>query len=241
MATAITATGIKGFLLWLKVNQPGIYAKVAPTLPKLVPEAFTAINKQTLGKLRAIYKSGFRGRSAQRLGDYGDYFTGSYASYDSAPITTNYTNLSMPYSSYSSYALSPCAVSVNYANLSAAPCVGPICAPDQLSCPSYSCPSVNTGADIADAANTGNAAAGTVSAIGSAVNAVAQGVLTVAQAAELAQIVQSQLQNAQSGIAPKNVTTASLGIPTVAATTSKSTSDLILLALAGLAAWAVMS
>lgn len=221
---SITATGVKGFLIWLRQNQPGIYQAVAPKLPALVPEAFTKINKQALGKLRAIYKSGMTRRSSQQLGDYGTYAT---------CVLPEITVTAPAYESYPSYQSSS-PVTVSYSNLSAPVCVGPIC-------PASPTPaSVDTGTDIANAANSGNAAVGTTNAIAAAVNSVAQVALSAAAYSQLANIVNSQLQNAQAGIAPKNVSTASLGIPTVKSSTT-SGSDLILLILAGLAAWAVLS
>lgn len=217
MSTAITATGIRGFLLWLKQQQPGIYQRVAPKLPSLVPEAFTSINRQTMGKLRAIYKSGMTRRTSQALGCYG-----SYATCVLPEITVE---------APAEYQTFP---TVNYTNLSAPICVGPISTPDELTCPT-----VDTGTDVASAANTGNAAASTTAAIATAVNAVAQTALTAAELSNFSNIVAAQLQNAQSGVAPRNVSTSSLGIPTVKASTSSS--DLIWLLLAGLGAWAVLS
>lgn len=40
MATQITDTGVRGFLKWLKVEQPGIYKQVAPKVSAQVPAAF---------------------------------------------------------------------------------------------------------------------------------------------------------------------------------------------------------
>lgn len=37
----ITDTGIKGFLKWMKADNPGLYQKVAPVLAQKVPEAFS--------------------------------------------------------------------------------------------------------------------------------------------------------------------------------------------------------
>lgn len=37
----ITATGVKGFLQWLKADQPGLYQAVAPVIAKRVPAAFS--------------------------------------------------------------------------------------------------------------------------------------------------------------------------------------------------------
>lgn len=218
-AAPITQTGVRGFLLWLQQQQPGIYARVAPKLPALVPEAFTQINRQTLGKLRQIYKSGVARRSSQSLGDYSCYL---------APITVE----APAYSNFTAYASDSLTPTVNYtAQLSAPVSYSSVCAPP----PSYA--SVDTGTDVASAANMGNAAVGTTQAIGSAVNAVATTLLTAQDAAALANVIQSQLQNAASGRSPSAISTASLGIPTTKTGTS---SDLIWLILAGLGAWAVL-
>lgn len=37
----ITETGIRGFLKWLRQDQPGIYARAAPIIAQQVPEAFS--------------------------------------------------------------------------------------------------------------------------------------------------------------------------------------------------------
>src|SRR5580692_10955158 len=69
MAKKITATGLRGFLEWFQQDQPGIYAKVAPYLPKVAPQAFSAYTRRSK-TLRGIYKRGMAGRSPQRLADY---------------------------------------------------------------------------------------------------------------------------------------------------------------------------
>lgn len=42
--TQINDTGIKGFLKWLKSEQPGIYVKAAPIIAQQVPAAFSGYN-----------------------------------------------------------------------------------------------------------------------------------------------------------------------------------------------------
>ncbi len=37
----ITDTGVRGYLKWLKADQPGLYATVAPVIAQRVPEAFS--------------------------------------------------------------------------------------------------------------------------------------------------------------------------------------------------------
>jgi len=216
---SITATGVKGFLLWLKSDQPGIYQKVAPTLPNLVPGAFSKINKQTMGKLRAIYAGNFKSRASQALGQYGSYLCAvSPITYESFSPTVNYT---------------ACLTAPMYS--ASAICPGPA--------PTLSCTvaSVNSSTDVASAANSGVSTPAITGAIGSAVNAVAQTLLSAQQAAALATIVASQLKNAQAGTAPADVSSGNLGVPKTTATTSSSSSTLLLLGLAGLAAWAALS
>lgn len=37
----INDTGTRGFLKWLQADQPGIYARIAPNLPRLAPQLFS--------------------------------------------------------------------------------------------------------------------------------------------------------------------------------------------------------
>jgi hypothetical protein len=41
---AITDTGLKGFLLWLKADQPGVYAATASKIAKAAPRGFSGFN-----------------------------------------------------------------------------------------------------------------------------------------------------------------------------------------------------
>jgi hypothetical protein len=74
----ITETGIKGFLLWYKREQPEIFAKIAPKLPAVVPKAFSNYN-QTQRSLGKLYAGRFSERAPQRFGDY-------FTSYESNPV-----------------------------------------------------------------------------------------------------------------------------------------------------------
>lgn len=216
--TPIIATGARGFLLWLKQQQPGIYARVAPTLPKLVPEIFSK-SLGRLQRLRTIYRTGVARRSPQRLGDY-------YSSY-SAPVTVDYSSTLTGSQDYA-------AGVVDYsAQLNA-----PVCAVSSV-CPGPA-PTLSSNDAISSAATAGNISGASASAIGSAVNAVAGTVLTASQAATLANIIAQQLANAQAGTTPKPISTSSLGLPTVQPKTS-GTTELLLLAAAGFAAWMVLS
>jgi hypothetical protein len=69
----ITDTGVKGFLKWLQREQPGIYARAAPQIVKLVPQAFS----RSMGRLgtyrtaRSIVLAS-QDRWASGMGDLGD-------------------------------------------------------------------------------------------------------------------------------------------------------------------------
>jgi hypothetical protein len=220
---AIKTTGIRGFLQWFAQDQPALYKKVAPMLPKVAPAAFSGYRKR-LGALRAIYKSSYGKRAnLQGFGDYMDY--GSYAS-SASPITVDYT---------AQLAANP----ITY-NASAIPQYASYTAlPTDSSGNVISAPSSTAGGTIASAANTGSSNAGTVSAIGSSISSIASAFLSAANMAALTSLVSSQLQRAQAGSSPANVSSASLGIPKVS-TTSSTTKMLLLLALAGGAAYVLL-
>jgi hypothetical protein len=63
---AITATGLKGFLQWLKQDQPGIYAATAGQIAKAVPKGFSGFNGSALTAARLRV-----GRRSMALRGYG--------------------------------------------------------------------------------------------------------------------------------------------------------------------------
>lgn len=81
----ITDTGMRGFLKWFKQNQPGIYQKIAPQLPALVPNMFSQYHAggwkiaglsaiDARKKLASIYRGKFSDRSTMgNLGQYANY------------------------------------------------------------------------------------------------------------------------------------------------------------------------
>jgi hypothetical protein len=235
MAKRITATGLRGFLEWFQQDQPGIYAKVAPHLPKLAPQAFSAYTRRSK-TLRGIYKTGMSHRSPQRLADYcfgGCFDIGGCFGADTptcdvllsgnslAPVSVDYSSSLSTLPSYSGAGPSYTALPTDSSgNLITAPCPG------------------SSGGSIAQAANTGTSGVATTSAIGNAINAVAGTVMNAQNAAALAALVASQLNQAANGQAPKTVSSSSLGIPVVAAKSS-TTGILLLALLAGGAIWAL--
>jgi hypothetical protein len=236
MSSVIRQTGPRGFLLWFKQQQPGLYQMVAPELPSLVPEIFTQ-TEQKLGALRAIYKDSFRRRSPQRLGDYCDMacFTDASSYISSAPVTVDYSaQLNAPIS----YTAASGAGTIDYSsNLSDTSGDLTGVTPDT---PTLSTDGTTAG-DVASAANTGTMGAGTANQIGSAISAAAGAVLTAGEIGLLGKAIQTQLLNAQQGLAPNStINTAALGIPTVPAKTSSLT-DILLIGAAAIAAYVVLS
>jgi hypothetical protein len=247
MTAKITATGAKGFLLWLKQQQPGIYQKVAPELPSIVPEIFAETEKK-LGALRDIYKTGLSRPSPQRLGQYSDYYLPAITVYSSdaditpisytssAPVTVNYDSV---LSQMPSYASSSAPVTVDYSSqLTDTSGIG-VATPDAPSV-STNGSSASSGLDVANAATSAGISTASAAQIASAVGAVAGTVLTAGEVGLLGKAVQSQLDNAVAGTAPKAISTGNLGITTVPAIHTSWTTWL-LLAAAGIGAYFVVS
>ena len=223
-APPITKTGIQGFLLWFQREQPALYTKIAPSIPKVAPKAFSNYNARRK-RLGAIYKNKFA-KYKVGVGGFADYSSYSlptlYVSAPSeSPITVNYTSqLSTP-----AYTTNP-SVTVDYSA--------------QLT-PSYdssnvganlATPTVNTGSQspVAAAANSGIASTGTAAAIGTLIGAAGAVYLNNSQASLLQSAVQTNLQRAAAGLPPLNTSLNALGVPTV---TSTGTSSGTLLLLGG--------
>jgi hypothetical protein len=52
MTTAISATGMRGFLQWLQQDQPAIYAATATKIARAAPRAFSGYNSSVLTGMR---------------------------------------------------------------------------------------------------------------------------------------------------------------------------------------------
>jgi hypothetical protein len=225
----ITATGMKGFLLWFAREQPALYNKICKKIPQVAPQAFSNYTARRK-RLGAIYRGRFIKPAAGLSGLAGYYSSyGSYNSYASAPVTVNYTaQLSNP-----SYTASP---TVDYT--AQLPTYTASTDPGALQ-------TVNTGASgggvsvvpIAGAANSGSFSTPTGTAVGALISGVAAGAMTLAQQQALNGAVNTQLQRAGSGLAPLNTSLNSLGVPTVG---SGSLSMETLLVLGGAAALALV-
>jgi hypothetical protein len=216
----VTATGVKGFLQWFAQDQPYLYRRIAPQLPTIAPRAFSNYSRR-LGKMRAIYKTGYAHRVG--LGALSDYDT--LPEYDvtaspPAPITVDYTTqLTAP-----GYTASGVQSSASYTTL-----------------PTDSSGNVlsSSSASVAGAANSGPSDASTISAIGNSISSLASQFLNAANMAALVGLVSSQLNRAQSGNTPSGDSSSSRGVPVVTGASS-STKTLLLLAALGVGAYLVM-
>ncbi len=227
-AAPITKTGVQGFLLWFKREQPALYNKIAPSIPKVAPKAFSNYTARRK-KLGAIYRSQFSRHKVGvgRLSDYSSYsLSPIYVTAPSvSPITVDYTSqLTAP--SYASYAASP---TVDYSSQLASN-------PITTSVGAGAAPTLSS--PVASAANTGSIGTGVTSAIGSLIGAAAAVVMNNQQAAALQSAVNTNLSRAAAGLAPLNTSVNSLGVPTVTSTGSMSSGTLLL--LGGAAILAVM-
>jgi len=66
MTQAISATGMKGFLLWLQQDQPAVYAATASKIAKAAPRSFSGFNGSVLRNIRLA-----QGKRSMALRGYG--------------------------------------------------------------------------------------------------------------------------------------------------------------------------
>jgi len=213
-APPITTTGIRGYLLWLKREQPAVYAKLAPALPTIAPSAFShymgsAITRTRklagVGSLRArngvVLVAGL-GRLGQSADDLDPVYSDVDLSYSTDPDLTNYT------------------IAQGASN------------PEITNAPTP---------ETTAAANTG---AGTPSTQVAAIGALATGItglaITGMQLSTANEINQLQLQRAQAGLAPLNIGMNANGVPTITGTGLSGSGMLIVLLIAGLVLFAAM-
>lgn len=219
----ITTTGIKGFLLWFKREQPSLYNKIAPTLPATIPKAFSSYNA-TNRHLRKIYKDSYvkrQGRTMGALSDYSSYtlptlYVTSASTAD--PVAVNYTSQLAP----PSYIANPATLTTD------------------VSTGDLQTVSVDS-SPVASAANTGTTSNAIATAIGQTVGAAAKVYLTNQQAQLQQSVVSAQLARAAAGLPPLNTSLNQLGVPTVSVSGSLTSSPLLLLGIAAAIALALSS
>jgi hypothetical protein len=227
MSKVITDTGIRGFLKWFQVEQPGIYKKVAPLIQQKSPEAFSdyeggewrvagltrdeAVDKlNKLGRLGADLTAVYRGTYDLRgLGDQGVDFYTAYAGFPTMAMDAN----TIP-------------------NITASLGTPPAFDTSTLSTPSY--------VDTAVAANSGPISSTTAQTIGAVVNGASKLILANNQAQLQQSIVNMQLQRASAGLSPLPISLASRGITTVGVSGSISGGSTMLLLGAGLLAFLLL-
>lgn len=218
MPKPITATGIKGFLMWYAREQPALFNKIAPKLPSMVPAAFSNYTTQQ-NKLKAIYRSG----QVKGLRGFGD--TG--ASYELAPlyVTASVSNnpISVSYDSLADSQLTGGSVAVNY-DATLVPLNTDYS--DTGSAPTANIP------PVAAAANSGSSSSPIASAIAQTIGAVASVFMTNTAAQQQQALVAAQLARAQAGLTPLNTSMNSLGIPTVTSTGTGSMTSILVLGAA---------
>ncbi len=231
----ITQTGIKGFLVWFAREQPHLYNKIAPTLPKVAPKAFGNFLQQQR-KLRQVYNSNFTQRRGVSMGRLADYMTvlPEYVATASAvsPISVSYESLATPIS------VSP---TVDYTASLAAPLP-----PVDFSSNTFTPVDTSSGgpvfSPVTQAANSGISSTPIANAIAQTVGAASSIYLTNQQAQLQQQVVQSQLQRAAAGLPPLNTSLNQLGIPTVGAGASFSgSSGMVVLGIGAILLVALMS
>jgi|ERR1700677_1797190 len=218
----ITKTGIQGFLLWFAREQPALYAKVAPTLPKVAPKAFSGYTARAK-RLGAIYRSKFARYKVgvSGLADYSSYsLSAGYVNAPSVdPITVNYTAQLSVAPSYTSAVGASAPLYASYVNAPSYTAQSPA----TLTTNDANSMSTPTLAPIAAAANSGTSSTTTANAIGAVIGAAATVAMTAAQAAAQQNVVQTQLQRAAAGLTPLNTSLNALGVPTVAGTMDSGT------------------
>ena len=225
MPTPIKQTGIKGFLVWFAREQPHLYNKIAPTLPKVAPKAFGNFLQQQR-KLQQIYRGSFAERRGVSMGDLSDYIQ-TLPEYVAtapslSPVSVSYESLATPLS------VSP---TVDYTASLAAPLAPVDLSGDVPAMPQYS--------PVTQAANSGASSTPIANAIAQTVGAASSIYLTNQEAALQQQVVQSQLARAAAGLPPLNTSLNQLGIPTVGAGASVSSGSMVLIVIAAALALAL--
>jgi hypothetical protein len=266
----ITETGIKGFLLWYKREQPHIYAKIAPQLPSIVPKAFSNYNAK-MGVLFRNYSAQrpglggsvqFRNFMADRPGfggsvQFRNFMADRPGMGDMVPFRPKQQRSpGIPQEIYGLGGFGD--TEADYmANTPDEYAFGPVGAEPvtvdftstlndpidstQFNYAGGNANDVNLPASpVAMAANTGSAGTPTTAAIGQVISAASQVLMTNTQAQMQQNVLQTQLQRAASGLPPLNTSLNSLGIPTISTGGSLGNSGMIFLILGGLGLLALM-
>src|SRR5271168_388894 len=218
MTTPIRDTGIRGFLKWFQQQQPALYKKIAPQLPKAAPAAFSGYmpggwRVAGLSRDDAVAK-------LQRMG-LGQFDTddgsGGIDTLPEVTVTGVYTDTSGLDSGIN--------LDTGYTNTDTC---------------TYGATYTPVAVDTSTAANSGPASSSTANAIAAVVSAGSKAYLTVEQQNVQNQIVQTQLQRAAAGLPPLPTSVNSLGIPSISTGSTLDSGGMLLLLGGGLLLAAVL-
>jgi len=187
----IGQTGMRGFLLWYKREQPAIYAQIAPKIAAQQPSVFSDYVQSTAQRMRA--RAGVMSLSARagRFRGLGQMYS-SNDSLDPSQADEQWL------------ATDPNIPDPNVINTFSNPTVDSSVAPP-----------IGPTIDTASAANTGGGTSTpTTSWIGSLIQGATQLFTTQQQLQTASAITNLQLQRAQAGLAPLNIGMNANGIPT---------------------------
>jgi hypothetical protein len=179
---AISDTGLRGYLKWLKADQPGLYTRVANAIAQAVPKGFSDYNQSLVRAIRR--SSGVGAYMRTRMGALADDYSTSL------------------------YYTDPNYYSDDYGVSSG-------------------------GTDTSTAANAGPTSSTVADTISAIVNGATTGYLTVQQAQAYNQINQMQLQRAQAGLPPAQISSGANGIPFISGSSLFGSSSLFPLVLIG--------
>ena len=186
----ITATGLRGYLMWLKQDQPGLYQRVANQIAQAVPKGFSDYNQALVRSIRVAAVN--RRRMLSGLGQDSDADLFQSITFDPNSIDpSEVASLTDPFN------LDTSVTGITMPTISYAPTQ-----------------------DVATAANTGSTASTIASAVSSIVNTAANTYLSSQQAQAYQQLNQAQLQRAAAGLPPLSVTSTGQGIPLISGVSS---------------------
>jgi hypothetical protein len=192
----ISATGAKGFLQWLRADQPALYMAVVPQLQLKTPEIWSdAEQTDTMTNLGRILARGPFGTFSQDTVEYAAYTTGS--SGDEAVSES---------------------VAIGQAE------TAPTTATDyysELGTSGQEAVNESTTLAAADSANTGPIDPSTTSTISNVISETIPGLTDDASiASSLDSLANQQLQSAAAGLSPTSASSTGSGIPTLSSLAS---------------------
>lgn len=203
-APPIKSTGIKGFLKWYQREQPEVYKVIAPKIPVVAPQAFGAYIASRVRATRTL------GNLAQSRARRQTRLLVSGLGQDDSEIDLT-----------GGYSTNP-DLTVNTSTLTDSGSANPV-----------DLTALQSSLTLPDVSDTATASAGTTTTQTSGIANLIAGVtglfVSQQQAQTASQITALQLQRAQAGLAPLNISMGANGIPTISGIASSPTTLLLLL------------